>query len=135
MRAHGTWPQRGFNERPVLDAIRCRVVPICRCPRILAVSRSAATFFELQECSSKNVLDVVGTTGLKRYVQCECAKVVPSIVLRIVPILCEPKGNNVRIQRQHYVRNYANSVLTPHRKLCKKHHIFTLDKPTAVAGQ
>lgn len=50
---------------------RCPQPPL---PQILSVLDAAATFFELQECSSKNVPDGMGTTYLSRCVQRKCVK-------------------------------------------------------------
>lgn len=70
----GPWPQRGFSLLSDLDAAFSCSVPTCRCPQNLPDMRSAATFFELEEASSKNVPNTMGTACLRTSVQHECAK-------------------------------------------------------------
>lgn len=59
--AHG---RSQITTRIAVDASARRVVPTRRQHRFLAKSAQAATFFELEEQSSKNVGDTMGTALL-----------------------------------------------------------------------
>ena len=79
---------------PDLDAAIFCSVPSCRCPPNLSAWRPTATFFELEEASSKHVPNAVRTASLRPCVQCECVKDDVNPRVKQVGALCEVGDNN-----------------------------------------